>query len=64
LFPGKVRGRTISLTMTDAHLAKLDTATTRLDLTRADLLALLVHQFADRVEIPPKLMKNLQTAAD
>lgn len=62
LFPGKRRGRTISITMTDAHVAKLDAAMARLGLTRADVLALLVDRFADRVEIPPRLMKNLHTA--
>lgn len=64
LFPGKRRGRTISITITDAHLAKLDVTMERLSLTRADVIALLVDRFADRVEIPPRLMKNLRTAAD
>jgi hypothetical protein len=50
--------------MTDHHVAKLDATMERLGLTRADVLALLVDRFADRVEIPPRLMKNLLTADD
>lgn len=59
LFPGKRRGRTISITMTDAHYRRLEQAMQRLNLTRADLLALLVDRYADIVEIPPKLSERL-----
>jgi hypothetical protein len=62
LFPGKRRGRTISITMTDQHVAKLDAAMARLELTRSDVLALLVDRFADRVEVPPRLLGNLRSA--
>jgi hypothetical protein len=55
LFPGKRRGRTISITMTDEHVTRLDAAMARLDLTRSDVLALLVDRFAEVVEIPPAL---------
>lgn len=59
LFPGKVRGRTISLTIRDEELAKLDAAVERLQLTRADVLSLLIAVYADIVEIPPRLLPNL-----
>lgn len=62
LFPGKKRERVLTFTVTDAHLAKLDAATTRLGLTRSDLLGLLVDRYAAVVEIPPRLLKNLATA--
>jgi hypothetical protein len=64
LFPGKRRGRTISLTMTDAHLDALDAATERLQVTRSDLLALLVDRYADIVEIPPTLAGRLPERRD
>ncbi len=55
LFPGKRRGRTISITMTDEHYRRLDAALHRLKLTRSDTLALLVDRYAEIVEIPPHL---------
>lgn len=55
LFPGKRRGRTISITMTDAHYRRLDATMQRLKLTRSDVLALLVDRYAEIVEIPPRL---------
>ena len=55
LFPGKRRGRTISITMTDAHYRRLDKTMHRLKLTRSDVLALLVDRYAEIVEIPPRL---------
>ena len=64
MFPGKMRGRTLSFTATDTHLARLDAAAERLGLTRADLLALLIDRYAAVVEIPPRLLKNLETAVD
>jgi len=41
--------------MTDAHYDLLDETMARLQLTRADVLALLVDRFARVVEIPPHL---------
>jgi hypothetical protein len=64
LFPGKRRGRTISITVTDKHLAKLDTAMERLQVSRSDLLALLVDRYADVVEIPPRLAGRLPDRKD
>jgi hypothetical protein len=64
LFPGKRRGRTISITMTDAHYRRLEQTMQRLNLTRADVLALLVDRFADIVEIPPKLAERLPAHRD
>jgi hypothetical protein len=55
LFPGKRRGRTISITVTDRHYDLLDQAMRRLKLTRSDVLALLVDRYANIVEIPPHL---------
>jgi hypothetical protein len=64
LFPGKRRGRTISITVTDRHLTKLDAAMERLQVSRSDLLALLVDRYADVVEIPPKLAGRLPDRTD
>jgi hypothetical protein len=45
--------------MTDAHYRKLNAAMQRLQLTRADTLALLVDCFADIVEIPARLAADM-----
>jgi hypothetical protein len=64
LYPGKVRGRTISMTMRDQELGKLERACARLQLTKADVLSLLVATYADRVQIPPKLLEHLRRDPD
>jgi hypothetical protein len=52
LFRGKVRGRTMSVTLTPRHWALLDAAAERLVLTRADVIGLLLHKYAATVSLP------------
>ena len=51
LFRNKVRAP-VSITLTKEHHAKVNKAMRRLGLTRADLLALLIEQYADAVVLP------------
>jgi hypothetical protein len=55
LFRGKVRGRPLSVTLTPRHWRLLDEAAARLVLTRADLIALLIHKYAATVSLPMSL---------
>ncbi len=48
LFRGKVR-KPVTLTLTKPHHDKVDKAQTRLDLTRADVIGLLIELYADKV---------------
>ena len=48
LFHRKIR-RPVTLTLNAAHHRKVKAATERLDLTRADLIALLIDKYADNV---------------
>jgi hypothetical protein len=57
LFRGKVRGKPLTVTLTPLHWRLLDEAAARLVLTRADVVALLLHRYARTVEIPSS--KNL-----
>jgi hypothetical protein len=50
LFRGKIRAP-VSITLTKEHHAKVKKAMRRLGLTRADLLALLIHRYADVVKL-------------
>lgn len=52
LFRGKVRGKTMSVTLTPRHWALLDEAAERLVLTRADVIGLLLHKYAATVTLP------------
>jgi hypothetical protein len=52
LFRGKVRGKPLSVTLTPRHWALLDDAAERLVLTRADVVALLIHKYAKTVALP------------
>jgi hypothetical protein len=49
IFRGKVRAP-VSLTLTPEHHQKVEKATERLGVTRADLIGLLIEQYADRVQ--------------
>ena len=53
LFRDKLRKPVVTLTMTAAHHAKLRKAMRRLKLSRADVLAVLVENYADIVVLPP-----------
>ena len=53
LFQGKRRAP-VSLTLTPAHHSKVKENTVRLNLTRADLIGLLIERFADVVPLPGK----------
>jgi hypothetical protein len=55
LFRGKVRGKPLSVTLTPRHWRLLDEAAERLVLTRADLIALLIHKYGRTVTLPAKL---------
>jgi predicted DNA-binding ribbon-helix-helix protein len=55
LFRGKVRGKPLSVTLTPRHWRLLDEAAERLVLTRADLVALLIHKYAASVQLPKSL---------
>jgi len=50
LFRGKVRAP-VSLTLTPEHHEKVRRATQRMNITRADLIALLIDRYADEVKI-------------
>jgi hypothetical protein len=58
LFRGKVRGKPLSVTLTPRHWALLDDAAERLVLTRADVVALLIHKYAASVTIPAQLHRD------
>lgn len=58
LFRGKVRGQPLSVTLTPQHWKLLDEAAKRLVLTRADLVALLIHKYARTVTIPSRLREE------
>ena len=53
LFRDKLRKPVVTITLTAAHHAKLRRAVRRLDLTRADVLGLLIETYADVVALPP-----------
>ena len=53
LFRDKLRQPVVTITLTAAHHAKVRRAMKRLELTRADVFALLVETYADVVELPP-----------
>jgi len=55
LFRNKERSRPTSVLFTKAHHAKLARAQARLNLSRCDVLSLLVEQFAEVVQIPRDL---------
>jgi hypothetical protein len=55
LFRGKVRGKPLTVTLTPRHWKLLDDAAFRLQLTRADVVALLLHKYARHVELPRTL---------
>ena len=55
LFRGKVRGKPLTVTLTPRHWRMLDEAAERLVLTRADLVALLIHKYARSVVLPTSL---------
>jgi hypothetical protein len=52
LFRGKVREHPVTITFTALHLRKLRSAESRLGVTRADVLGLLVDKHADSVQLP------------
>lgn len=55
LFRGKVR-KTVSVTLTPEHHAKVEEGMLRTGLTRADFIGLLVELFADRAMVPARLL--------
>jgi hypothetical protein len=55
LFRGKIRERPLTVTLTPRHWALLDDAAERLQLTRADLVGLLIHKYARTVTLPARL---------
>ena len=55
LFRGKIRGKPLSVTLTPRHWALLDDAAARLVLTRADVIGLLLHRYANSVTLPTTL---------
>jgi hypothetical protein len=55
LFRGKVRGKPLTVTLTPQHWRLVEAATERLKVTRADLIGLLLDQFATVIEIPYRL---------
>ena len=64
LFSGKRRAP-VSLTLTPAHHTKVRNATTRLDLTRADLIGLLIEKYADTLTTAiPDAYKELRDAVE
>lgn len=58
LFRRKVREKPVSATFTRRHHAKLNAAAKRLNLTRADVLGLLVDLYADVLRIPADLVTD------
>jgi hypothetical protein len=60
LFRNKVRGKPLSVTLTERHWKLLDDAAERLVLTRADVVALLIHRYARTVEIPARFRDHDQ----
>jgi hypothetical protein len=61
LFRRKLRAQPISVTFTRRHHQKLKAATERLDLSRSDVLGLLVDLYADTVRIPYDLVVHDET---
>jgi hypothetical protein len=57
LFRHKVR-QPVTLTLTRKHHAKLKGAMERLELSRSDVIGLLIDQFADVVRIPHDLVMD------
>jgi predicted DNA-binding ribbon-helix-helix protein len=55
LFRGKVRGKPLTVTLTPRHWRLLDDAAERLQLTRADLVGLMIHRYARSVQLPARL---------
>jgi len=55
LFRNKIR-KPVSITLTRRHHQKLKAATERLDLSRSDVLGLLVDLYADTVRVPYDLV--------
>jgi hypothetical protein len=49
LFHGKVRQTPVTLTLTPEHHRKIEQKTRELDITRADLIGLLIDKYADKV---------------
>lgn len=63
MFRGKVP-KPVTLTLTQAHHVKVKRNTQRLDLSRADLISLLIDKFADTVTTDyPSAYKRLRDAA-
>ncbi len=61
LFRGKLRGKPFTATLTPRHWRLLDDAASRLVLTRADVVGLLIHKYAATVEIPKSLPTDYGT---
>ena len=57
LFRRKVR-QPLSITLTRRHGAKLKAAMARLDLSRSDLVGLLIDLYADSVRVPADLVTD------
>lgn len=55
LFRNKVRGKPLSVTLTERHWTLLNEAAERLVLTRADVVALMIHKYARTVTVPSRL---------
>jgi hypothetical protein len=60
LFRRKVR-QPVTLTLTKKHHAKLKAAMERLDLSRSDLVGLLIDLHADSVRVPADLVLDDET---
>lgn len=58
LFRGKERGKPLSVLLTPLHWKLLDDAAKRLVLSRADVVALMVHRYARTVTIPSRLRED------
>lgn len=58
LFRGKLREKPVSITLTRQHHAKLRAATERLELTRSDVIALLIDLHAESVRVPADLVMD------
>lgn len=61
LFRHKLRKQPVSVTFTRRHHQKLKAAMERLDLSRSDVLGLLVDLYADTVRIPYDLVVHDET---
>jgi hypothetical protein len=57
LFRKKVR-QPVSITLTKRHHAKLRAAMDRLDLSRSDVIGLLIDVHADGVRVPADLLQD------